>query len=220
VQNLIIIGSSGHAKVIIDIAEKQGKYTVVGLIDRFREVGETTMNYLVLGGEADLPELLQKHAPCEVVVAIGDNFIREKVVAQVREMLPDVAFATLVHPSASIAGEVILGVGSVVMAQCAINSGTHVGCHVIINTSSAVDHDCTIADFASIAPGAILGGTVHVGHGAIVSLGAHVRHRINIGEHALVGAGSTVLSDVPASVVFYGTPAKEVRKRVAGEKYL
>lgn len=219
-KNLIIIGSSGHAKVVIDIAEKQGQYRIVGLIDRFRSVGETTMEYPVLGGEADLPNLLNSHSPCDVVVAIGDNHIRASVVEHVKSLVPHVCFATLIHPSASVGRDVTIQQGTVVMAQVAINSGTHVGCHVIVNTSSAVDHDCNLEDFSSIAPGAILGGTVHVGQGAAISLGAHIRHRINVGNHALVGAGSTVLGDVDDYAVVYGTPAKEVRKRAQGEKYL
>jgi sugar O-acyltransferase (sialic acid O-acetyltransferase NeuD family) len=220
VRNLIIIGSSGHAKVVIDIAEKQGQYRLVGLIDRFRTIGDTTMNYPVLGGEDDLPKLLAIHEPCDVVIAIGDNHVRAGVAAQVESIFPHITFATLIHPSASIGRDVTLEQGTVVMAQVAINSGSQIGKHVIVNTSSAIDHDCILEDFSSVAPGAILGGTVHVGQGSAISLGAHIRHRINVGKHALVGAGSTVLQDVADYAVVYGTPAKEVRKRTQGEKYL
>ena len=41
--NIIIIGSSGHAKVIIDIVQQEGKYNIVGLVDRFRNIGEQTL---------------------------------------------------------------------------------------------------------------------------------------------------------------------------------
>lgn len=45
-ENIIVIGSRGHAMVVIDtiekMAEKQGLYKIVGLIDDFRQVGETT----------------------------------------------------------------------------------------------------------------------------------------------------------------------------------
>ena len=34
-QNIVIFGSSGHAKVVIDIIEKGNKYHIVGLIDSF-----------------------------------------------------------------------------------------------------------------------------------------------------------------------------------------
>ena len=79
--NIVIIGSSGHAKVIIDIVQQQGKYNIVGLLDRFRDVGEKTLGYPVLGKEEDLPELIKAHALKGAIVAIGDNFVRSKVVA-------------------------------------------------------------------------------------------------------------------------------------------
>lgn len=31
--NIVIIGSSGHAKVIIDIVQQEGKYNIAGLLD-------------------------------------------------------------------------------------------------------------------------------------------------------------------------------------------
>lgn len=45
--------------MVIDLFEKEGKYGIIGLIDPFREVGEETLGYKVLGGELDVPELLK-----------------------------------------------------------------------------------------------------------------------------------------------------------------
>ncbi len=39
-QKVLIVGSSGHSKLIIDTFEKEEKYEIVGLIDTFREIGE------------------------------------------------------------------------------------------------------------------------------------------------------------------------------------
>ena len=54
---IVVVGSSGHAKVVLDIVEKQERYAVLGLLDRFREPGESTLGYEVLGAEEDLPAL-------------------------------------------------------------------------------------------------------------------------------------------------------------------
>jgi len=34
--SVLIVGCSGHARVVIDIVELEGKYRVVGLIDSFK----------------------------------------------------------------------------------------------------------------------------------------------------------------------------------------
>ncbi|MEC4769405.1 hypothetical protein [Burkholderia cenocepacia] len=36
VENIVIVGSSGHAKVVIDVVEQAGRYRIAGLIDSFR----------------------------------------------------------------------------------------------------------------------------------------------------------------------------------------
>ena len=48
-QKVIIIGSSGHSKVVIDTFEKEGKYEIIGLIDSYRDLGEETLNYKIIG---------------------------------------------------------------------------------------------------------------------------------------------------------------------------
>lgn len=78
-QKVIIVGSSGHSKVIIDIIEKENKYQIVKLLDAFRKIGEETLGYKVIGKEDNLPDLLLKNPNCKIFIAIGDNWIRKKV---------------------------------------------------------------------------------------------------------------------------------------------
>jgi sugar O-acyltransferase (sialic acid O-acetyltransferase NeuD family) len=217
-KNIVIFGSGGHCKVIIDIIEKMNHYHILGLIDSIKEVGTEVLGYKVLGNIHSIKELsLDIHGG---IVAIGDNWNRNKMVTEILSVYKNFHFITAIHPSAVIGKSVMIKEGTVVMANAVINSNSSIGRHCIINTKSSVDHDGMIHDFATIAPGATLAGNVQVGEHSVVSLGANVIHNIKIGEHTVIGAGSTVLRDVPPYTVAYGTPAIEVRKRVAGEKYL
>jgi len=65
-----------------------------------------------------------------------------------------------------------------------------------------------------------IGGNVKIGLFTVVSLGAKVIHQITIGEHTIIGAGANVVKDIPKYVVAYGNPARVIRGRIAGEKYL
>ena len=40
-QQVMIFGSGGHANVVIDLIEKQGNFEIIGLLDDFRNIGET-----------------------------------------------------------------------------------------------------------------------------------------------------------------------------------
>jgi len=48
--------------------------------------------------------------------------------------------------------------------------------------------------------------------GASIGSGATILSKVTIGEHAIIGAGSTVTKDVPANVIAAGNPARVLKK--------
>jgi sugar O-acyltransferase (sialic acid O-acetyltransferase NeuD family) len=220
VEKIVIVGSSGHAKVVIDIVEHGGRYAIVGLIDRFRTIGEQTLGYEVLGSEEVLPQLMKDRSLVGAIIAIGDNFIRAKVAMSISEMCPALCFVRAVHPRASIARDVTIGEGSVIMAGVSVNPSCSIGNHCILNTNSSLDHDSVMEEFSSLGPGATTGGNCHVGAYSAISIKATLLHEVQIGRHTIVGAGATVLKNLDSFKVAYGTPARVVRERREGERYL
>jgi sugar O-acyltransferase (sialic acid O-acetyltransferase NeuD family) len=193
-EGIFIFGASGHAKVIIDTIEIQRKYYIEFLVDDDTELkGKNFFGYPVLGGKEDL--LSHGIPPEKTIVAIGDNKARLAVADWLEKHNFDLA--TAVHPSAQLGREVVLGIGTVVMALAVINSSTTLGKNVIVNTGAKIDHDCFIADGVHIAPGATLCGSVRVGKGSFIGAGSTIIQNITIGEHVIIGAGSTVIKDIP-----------------------
>ncbi|AKL99932.1 MULTISPECIES: acetyltransferase [Burkholderia cepacia complex] len=219
-ENIVIVGSSGHAKVVIDIVEQAGRYRIAGLIDSFRPRGEETLGYAVLGAEHDLRQLIGTHGITGLLVAIGDNHARETVTAGLAAIAPGLPCVSAVHPAARIGKASTIGAGSVVMAGAVINPCCTIGEGCIVNTNASLDHDGVMEGFSSLAPGVVTGGNCRIGHGAAVGLGAMLRHRIAVGEYSVVGAGAVVLRDVAPYSVAYGNPARRIRDRAAGERYL
>ncbi|KVH62315.1 transferase [Burkholderia sp. MSMB1072] len=219
-ENIIIVGSSGHAKVVIDIVEQAGRYRIAGLIDSFRTPGEQTLGYAVLGAERDLPQLVDRHGIVGLLVAIGDNHAREAVTAGLAALVPGLPRVSAVHPAACVGKASTIGAGTVVMAGAVINPSCSIGEGCIVNTNASLDHDGVMADFSSLAPGVVTGGNCRIGRGAAIGLGAMLRHRIAVGEHSVVGAGAVVLHDVEPYTVAYGNPARRIRARAADERYL
>jgi sugar O-acyltransferase (sialic acid O-acetyltransferase NeuD family) len=219
-RNIVVIGASGHAKVVVDIIEKEGRYTIAGLLDSRKEPGTTFTGYPVLGSEDYLREAMRLGRAEAGIIAIGDNWVRHQVAHRLAQLAPDFPFVSAIHPSAQIGRNVSLGDGSVVMPGAVINSDTQVGRFCIVNTNASIDHDCVIGDYAAILPGAVLGGNVRIGAFSVVALGAHIVHGITVGEHTVIGAGATLLSDVGDGAVAWGTPAQVMRSRSPGERYL
>lgn len=220
-ENIVIVGSSGHAKVVIDIVEAEGRYAIAGLLDRFRQIGEQTLGYLVLGQEEDLPALRTRHALTGAIVAIGENFVRAQVAGRIeRELCPGLPFVAAIHPRAAVGRGAAIGAGTVVMAGVSVGPDCAVGRFCVLNTNSSLDHDSAMGDFSSLAPGVATGGKCRIGAYSAVGIGAALLHGVRIGDHTVVGAGATVLEDLESCRVAYGTPARVVRQREPGDPIL
>ena len=194
---LIIIGASGHGRVVTDIAERLG-YTSIVFLDNNPEIKECA-GFPVLG-----PDTLTTELDGDVFVAVGNSEIRKKLMNRNAGRF----FPVLIHPDAVIAEDVEIGEGSVVMAGTVINPGVKIGKGVIVNTSSSVDHDCTLGDFSHISVGAHLSGAVVVGERTWIGAGATVINNINICSGCMIGAGAVVIKDIDKPGTYIGVPAK------------
>jgi sugar O-acyltransferase (sialic acid O-acetyltransferase NeuD family) len=218
--NIIIFGASGHGSVVADCMERQGRYKLVGFVDSFKKRGISHSGYPVLGTEMDLPYIISAFAVNAGVVAIGDNWLRKRMVDKILDIAPDFTFISVVHPMATIGRKVVVGNGSVVMPGAIVNSGSIIGEHCIINTNASLDHDGIMGNFSSLAPRVSTGGHLLLGSFSAVCLGASIIENIEIGDHAVIGAGALVVNHLPGHVVAFGSPAKVVRSRSKGEPYL
>jgi sugar O-acyltransferase (sialic acid O-acetyltransferase NeuD family) len=204
-EQIFVFGASGHAKVVIDVIERQSLYEVAFLVDDNLSLkGTDFFGYPVIGGKKEL--LAIDAAPQKTIVAIGSNTVRCKISAWLTENSFEKISA--IHPSAQLSRGVYVGAGTVVMAGACINADTVVGDDVIINTCASVDHDCVIGDGVHLAPGSTICGTVNIGELTFVCSGATIIPNLNIGHNVVVGAGSTVISDVPNDKTVVGNPAK------------
>jgi sugar O-acyltransferase (sialic acid O-acetyltransferase NeuD family) len=203
---IIVFGASGHAKVVIDIIEKQDIYSVESLADDNSKLkGKEIYGYTVIGGKNDLDFQKVKR----VLVAIGDNSVRAEVAGYLTLNNFNLAEA-VIHPSAQLARGVTIGTGSAVMAGSVINSDTIIGQNTIVNTGARIDHDCVIGDTVHIAPSSTLCGGVTVGDLTLIGAGATILPNVKVGRNVIVGAGSTVLEDIKDNVSVVGTPAEVI----------
>ena len=66
----------------------------------------------------------------------------------------------------------------------------------------------------------ITGGNVEVGYQSYLGLGSLARHNVKIFDNTIVGFGSLVNKDCKKNSVYWGSPAKKIRKRKNNENYL
>ena len=196
---LIIIGASGHGRVVADIAKRT--YEEIVFLDNDPGLKECA-GYPVIG-----PDVMVKELKGDVFVAIGNAEIRKRLMERDKNRV----FPVLIHPSAVIADGVEIGGGSVVMAGVVINPGSRIGKGCIINTGSIVDHDCEIGDYSHIS-GAHLAGTVKIGNNVWIGVESVVSNNLSICSNTIIGAGSVVIRSIKEEGTYIGVPAKTMCK--------
>ena len=204
-QDLVILGTGGHAKVVVDACRAAG-IAVRGLLNRDSSGATSVLGATVLGDDSLLPELA---VSCQFHVAVANNETRLRLTEQV--IASGGALRTVTHPDAVVSAAADIGPGCMMAAGALVNPGARLGRCVIVNTAASVDHDCDLGDGVHVAPGARLTGAVVCGKSAFIGVGAVVVPGVRIGESAVVGAGATVLGDVGNGVTVIGTPARPSR---------
>lgn len=198
-KKLVIIGASGHGKVVADIAIKNG-YNEIIFLDDDESIYECG-GYPIVGKSSEAGTI-----DADVIIGIGNAGVRKRI----QESIPDEKMATLIHPDAVVADDVVIGEGTVVMAGAVINPGAGIGKGCIINTCSSVDHDCEVGDYVHIAVGSHLCGTAFVGNGTWIGAGAIVSNNVSICPNCMIGAGAVVIKEIKESGTYVGVPAKRV----------
>ncbi|MGA6119772.1 acetyltransferase [Sphingobacterium anhuiense] len=198
VKKMYLLGASGHGKVIAEIAESNG-VSIEGFID-------ADTNKLSLLGYPVFHQIPSEIV--EVVIAIGNNKIRQKLVNNNTNF----KYYSLIHPNANVSKRVLLEEGTVVMAGATVNVDANIGKHCIINTNASVDHDCVIGDFVHISPNAALAGNVSIGEGTHIGIGAIIIQGITIGSWCTIGAGAVIIRDIQDGFTVVGNPGRIINK--------
>jgi acetyltransferase EpsM len=199
---MLLYGASGHAQVVKDSIQTSGE-SVAAIFDDNPDLIKLD-DTPVIGMYKPDYESGQK-----LIVSIGDNLVRKKVVSKVAHQ-----FGKAIHASAVVSRYSQIDEGSVVLPGAVVNSGSSVGKHCIINTNAVVEHDCELQDFVHISPNVTLCANIFVGEGTHIGAGATIIPGRSIGKWCVIGAGSVITQDIPDFSMVVGVPGKIIRTLV------
>lgn len=201
---LLIIGASGHGKVVADIALKMNKWQSIAFLDDDESI-KSSMGIKVIGKTDDAFTHIND---CDIFLGLGNNATREKF--QEKLEAEGASIPALIHPTVVVGEQVELASGTAVMAGVVINCCTRIGKGCIINTGATIDHDNVIEDYVHISPGAHLAGTVKVGQGSWLGIGSVISNNVSITSGCKVGAGAVVVKDIKEAGTYVGVPAGKI----------
>ncbi|MGF6849498.1 sugar O-acyltransferase (sialic acid O-acetyltransferase NeuD family) [Chitinophaga sp. W3I9] len=169
-ESCLIYGAGGHANVLADLVMLSGGSVPVMFTDQ--ATGESSRV------QAYQPSLFPE---VPLVLGIGNNEVRRHLSEKVSHR-----FTALVHPAAYVAGNAVVGEGSVVLAKAVVQANSIIGNHSIINAGAVVDHDAVIGDYVHIAGNAYIGGGAVIGNGALIGQGAVIMRNTVIAQGDVV----------------------------------
>ena len=166
-RSLVLLGGGGHAAVVAEAA-RSGGWTLSGYLDdALQTEAAARLGLQRLGAIRDIdriPRAALGHA------AIGDARLRRLWL----DALGDLTAPAIVHETAVVSPSASLAEGSFIGPRAVVNAGAVVGRGVIVNSGAIVEHDCVLAAFCPVAPGAAMGGSAFAGEGSTSGLHASV----------------------------------------------
>ena len=207
----MILGSGGFGRETLDLVRQSdptGKvWQVVGFVSK--DPPEPTVLQRIdakwLGTDESFLEAI---SATHFALAIGDPQIRSRLakIYESRNLIP----ATLIHPTAIIGTDVVIGRGSILFSYANITTNIRIGQYANIDRSVNIGHDTVIGDFVTLHPSCVLSGGVQIASGTRVGANSCVLPAIAIGNNVTIGAGAVVTRDVPAYHTVAGVPAQSI----------
>ncbi len=211
--DLVIVGAGGFGREVLQIAldqnEEKKHWNILGFLDGNPDLhGKEIQGFPVLGGM----NWIERYPQTGLVIAIGNPLTRKKVTETLTSHGAQ-HFPVLIHPNAWIGRNVEIGEGTIICSGNQITTDIRIGRHVILNLNCTVGHDAVIEDFCTLYPGVHVSGNVYLEEGAEIGTGTAIIQGIRIGSFTTVGAGATVVKDLPPNVVAVGVPARIIKEK-------
>lgn len=210
-EDIILLGFGGHAKSAIDCIERQGKYRIVGVLDREERRKVSYRGYQVIGQDEDLDRFHQQGIKNAFVTVgfLGQSMVRDRLYEELKRIgyeLPNI-----IDPSAVIARDVVLGEGNLIGKLAVLNADAKIGNMCIINSGAVIEHECVVGNFSHVSVGTILCGGVSVGSHTFVGAGSTLIQGITVGSDCIIAAGTTVRKAVKDHEMVYEMNARRIR---------
>lgn len=214
---IVLLGGGGHASDVLGLLEaanqRSEKFHVTYICDnqcrasRFRN-----RNVCIVGDIGEVCNSIDLQNTF-YVAAVGYPKARMTLARQASYLKLTPAEA-LVHPiGVSVGTGVVIGDGTVILANASISPNAIIGAHCYLSHGSMVGHDSVIKDGCSIMPGASISGDVTLGERVLVGAGAVVLQGLTIGDDVQIGANAVVTKNVSKGTTVIGIPAQPVGRK-------
>ena len=200
---ILIIGGGGHAHSCIDVIEQCGNYDIKGIVDTNKNLGQSVLDYPVIGTDKDL-QTLRTHVD-NAFIAVG-QIKSADVRASLFETLQKLDFnmPAIISPLSYVSPHSKIGDGTIIMHGAIINANVTIGENSIINSNTLVEHDAYVGDNCHISTSSVLNGGVTIQSKTFIGSGSVVIEGMSVGESCIIGASVLVRHNLGDGAKYLG----------------
>jgi sugar O-acyltransferase (sialic acid O-acetyltransferase NeuD family) len=179
---LIILGSGGHAQSCIDVIEDNKKFTIVGLLGEKKELKKKIFGYEIIGSSSDL-EYYKKQGIKYIIIGLGLIGNNKKRIAIIKNLLKlKFKIPQIISPNAYISKHAKLGNSVQIFNKVFINAGASIGDYCIINSGSIIEHGVQIDNNSHISTNVIINGNVTIKKNVFIGSSSVIRENLTISK--------------------------------------
>lgn len=206
---IIVLGSGGHAAVVIDLLEKLN-FEIIGILSKETKF-KFFLDYPILGDDTLLKTFVGKNILFANGIGVVNNSLNTR--KKVFENLKRYKFVVpvLQHKNAIVSQRAILKEGSQILAGSNIGPNVFIGENTIVNTNTTVEHGSIVEAHCHLAPGSNICGNVKIGESTFIGAGSTIINDLSVTKNCLIGAGSLVVKDIKVIGKYYGHPSKKMK---------
>ena len=191
-RNIVLIGGGGHCKSVIDVIEQEGRFEIVGIVERPDFLETDVLGYQIIGNDSDLVDLAKKYKYALITVGqIKSPSLRIKLF----DLATKAGFTlpNIISPNAYVSRHSSIGNGVVVMHNAIVNASASIGDNCIINSKALIEHDVVIKNHCHISTGSIVNGGALIKNRVFFGSNSTTREGVIIESDLVFGAGSLIL---------------------------
>lgn len=208
-KHLIIIGARGWGREVYDIAvaciAAGMDIDVKGFLDGKSDA---------LAGYKNYPPIIapvEDYIPQEddvFICALGEPKWKRHYAQIILDKGSE--FISLIHPTAIIGNNAIIGRGCVLGAFANVSCDTQIDDFVTVSIKAGMGHDTTVGSYTHIGGLTNISGFVTIGSMVTVHPCCNILPHKKVGDGATIGTGSVVLNNVRPGATVFGNPARRI----------
>lgn len=202
-QRLLVLGGGDGAIQILDVLAKTPDQHAIAILDDDKAKNGKKIGGIPIVGPMDLDWIANKFKEGEFDAAVISISTIIRLRANLYEALTElnIPLANVIHPSAEIGTNVLIGTGNVIMAFCHIGACSKIGNNNFLSVYCSIEHHNILGCHSSFGPGVITSSRVNIGDRVRFGTGIFIEPKLSIGSNSIIGSGIAIWNNIPENSV-------------------